>query len=240
MTAALRRHFDTSDELCAYVREVSGPTVIVSFSRGKDAIAALAQVRRFFDRVVLFHLDQVPGGLRIENEDIARWEQSTGTKVYRYTHPGTVRMLRGLVYQPPGRWEQIEAMGLPSGYDYEAIEADVRRRAGCPDAFVASGVRQSDSLVRRANISRFGSLNPARRSFFPVFDWKIDEVESSIREMREPLPIDYKLFARSLDGIDRRFMEPLREEFPDDYETILRWFPLADLDSHRTTLRSPR
>ena len=46
---------------------------------------------------------------------------------------------------------------------------------------------------------------------------------------RIKLPIDYQWFGRSFDGIDMRFLGPLREHSPKDYQTLLDWFPLADL-----------
>lgn len=237
---ALRRHFATGDELCAYVREVSGDTVLLSFSRGKDAIAALHQVRRFFGRIIPFHLDQLPEPLRLETEDLARWEDLLGVEVIRYVHPGTVRMLRNLVYQSPATWPTIRAMDLPASYTYEAIERHLRRRVGAPGAFIAVGSRAADSMVRRTNIKTNGSLTPARRMFFPVFDWDIADVERGVRELGLPLPDDYKMFGRTIEVPGADFMMPLREMYPDDYERVLKWFPLADLDIHRMTLRTGR
>lgn len=238
---AFERHHRDSDALCRYVREVSGDTVIVSFSRGKDAIAALHQCRRYWSRVVPFFLGVIPG-LRFEEEDLKRWEDVLGAEVYRYAHPSLFRMLRARVYQTPARDRLIDTLDLPSAnaYSYTTIEEDVRRRAGVPDAFIAIGTRSADSLARRTNMIRTGTLNPARRSFFAVFDWKADDVERAIRELGQPLPIDYRIFGRSFDGIDARFMLPMREHLPDDFARVLRWFPLADLDLHRRTLRQEK
>lgn len=235
--AAMRRHFDDGDSLCQYVKEETGDTVVLSFSRGKDSLAALCQLRKHFGRIVPFYFELIPGGLRIENEDIARWEDVLGCEVYRYLHPGVPKMLRECVYQPPGRWEDILAMDLPRAYSKAAIEADVRARAKCPEAFVAVGVRAADSLNRRSGITRSGALNPATQTFFPVFDWDIARVEREIRAYGQPLPADYRLFGRSLEGLDLRYTVPLREAYPDDYETLRAWFPLIDLDTFRTTAR---
>ena len=56
---------------------------------------------------------------------------------------------------------------------------------------------------------------------------------SSLRPRGLKLPIDYKWFGRSFDGIDYRFISKLRLHSPEDYERILEWFPLADLDIFR-------
>lgn len=47
------------------------------------------------------------------------------------------------------------------------------------------------------------------------------------------LPVDYKLFGRTFDGIDYRFLKPIKENFPRDYEKIITWFPLAELELFR-------
>lgn len=47
------------------------------------------------------------------------------------------------------------------------------------------------------------------------------------------LPPDYEWFGRSFDGLDHRFLAPLSEHAPADYQRVLRWFPLADLELAR-------
>ncbi len=44
------------------------------------------------------------------------------------------------------------------------------------------------------------------------------------------LPVDYEMFGRSFDGIDWRFVEPLRKHLPEDYERLRFWFPLVEMD----------
>lgn len=235
--AVFRRHFDTGEELCAYVREQTGPAVILKFSRGKDAQAAYHQLRRFFDRIVCVHLDALPEPLRLETEGIARWERFTGEKVLRYVQPAFVRKMQNYVYQPPGRWQSIQAAAFPSGYDYEAINDHARRAAGVPRAWAAVGSRAADSILRRRSIKMSGSLTPSQRKFLPVFDWNLDRVCAAVEELGVGLPVDYELFGRTFDGISCDYLGPLRERYPDDYERVLRWFPLARLGVERMATR---
>lgn len=226
-----QRHHKDADALCAYVRERTGPTCLLAFSRGKDAIAAAIQVRRYFERVVPYFLAVVPG-LRFEEDDLARWEDAFGCEVFRYPHPSFFRLLKENVYQPPGRWETVDELDLPEP-TFAQIEDHVRRRSGCPDAWCATGIRAADSMARRANFTKSGSLNPKTRKFHAVFDWTIARLETEIRAFGQPLPIDYRIFGRSFDGIDARFTGPMREHLPEDYARLLKLFPLADLDLHR-------
>jgi hypothetical protein len=41
------------------------------------------------------------------------------------------------------------------------------------------------------------------------------------------------MFGRSFDGLDLRFLVPLKKHRPKDYAKVLEWFPLADLEVFR-------
>lgn len=53
----------------------------------------------------------------------------------------------------------------------------------------------------------------------------------SVASVRKIFPI--RRVGRSFDGIDYRFLKPIRDHMPADYERILEWFLLADLDIAR-------
>jgi hypothetical protein len=58
----------------------------------------------------------------------------------------------------------------------------------------------------------------------------------AISEAGVDLPPDYALFNRSFDGLDVRILREIKRAYPADYATILRWFPLADLELARAAL----
>ncbi len=60
-----------------------------------------------------------------------------------------------------------------------------------------------------------------------------DELIALLQKHDCKLPVDYKLFGRSFDGIDYRFMVPLKEHYSDDYQKLLDFFPLAELEIMR-------
>ena len=57
-----------------------------------------------------------------------------------------------------------------------------------------------------------------------------------INENNCKVPIDYKIFGRSFDGLVYRFMLPLKKYFPNDYAKIKEYFPLIDLEIERSKL----
>lgn len=222
-----------------------GRPVLVAFSGGKDAIAAELALQDAGIETVLAHLFYIPGRtpgrtLDFVEHGLTDLEQKLGKPIHRYPHPSFYRWLNHFVFQPPERCEVIEAARLPIP-DYATMWTFIREDLGlAPDTWVADGVRASDSIVRRASFTRHGVMKPKDRKVSPVADWLKGEVLDRIAAANINLPVDYELFGRSFDGIDLRFLKPISERFPDDFDRILDWFPLADLELFRANMETNR
>lgn len=216
----------------------AGKPVLVAFSTGKDALACEAALREAGVETKLAYLYYIPG-LQFVEETLAQQEDMLGKPIARYPHPSLWRWLNALVFQPPERCAIIEAAKMPN-IDYDTMWDLIRDDMGLPhDTLVADGVRAADSIVRRASFVRHGVLKPAKRKVSPIADWVKAEVMDCLRRHRLTLPRDYEWFDRSFDGIDYRFLEPISRHAPDDYQRILEWFPLAELELFRTNLTGP-
>lgn len=230
----------SSAELRERMVGLTGGTTLLAFSCGKDAIAAWLAIRPMFKRIVPVHYELVPG-LDFVQRSLAYYEDFFGCKIIRRMHPSFIRMLRNCVFQPPERWRAIEEACLPGdkAYSHEAILDDVKAELGLdPNTFVATGVRAADSPYRRMASDKHGAVNWKRLSWWPVYDWKLANVDESLQTAGVKLPVDYLLWGRSFDGIDHRFLAPMKERLPEDYARVLEWFPLADLELFRRTLRT--
>jgi hypothetical protein len=95
--------------------------------------------------------------------------------------------------------------------------------------YVATGIRAADSPNRRAAINTYGPINEKRKTFYPVWDLNKDGVIKMLQDAKIKLPVDYELFGRTLDGLDYRFIKPIKDNLPDDYQVLKEWFPLLDL-----------
>ncbi len=218
----------------------------MSFSLGKDAIATALALSDAGIETHLVYLYAIPG-LGFVDDTIDRLQDAWGITIHQYPHPSLWRMLNSLVYQPPERCSIIEAAQMPT-LDYDATWRIIKDDLGFPQrTWVADGVRAADSIQRRASLTRHGVMKATSRKVSPIHDWLIDEVMGRIREADLPLPwtdpkrgvrlpIDYAWFGRSFDGVDERFIRPLRGHAPEDYQRVLDWFPLADLDIMRTDI----
>lgn len=207
--------------------------ILVAMSLGKDAIATNLALREAGIETHLAYMYYIPGAegrttLQFIENTIHQLEDAFGQRIHCYPHPSLYRWLNNLVYQPPERIAVIEAAQLPV-LDYPQLWQLIRADLGLPDdTWVADGVRAADSIVRRASFTRHGAMKAGSRKVSPIYDWQKHEVMDAITQAGIPLPVDYEWFGRSFDGIDRRFLEPLRNHAPEDYQRVLDWFPLAD------------
>lgn len=228
-----RLEYQNSDELCRKMANECD-TVILSFSTGKDSIAAWLQLRKYFKKIVPYYCYLIPDISFVE-ESLRYYEDFFGQHIYRLPHNALPRMLRALVFQPPEHVTKIETLDLPGDeYDATMIGEIIRTSEHLPsDAFVGTGVRTADSPIRKIAIQKNGAVNFSQKKFHPVYDWKKKDILQAIDDVGVRLPIDYELFGRTFDGIDYRFLKPIKERFPNDYQRILDWFPLADLELFR-------
>jgi hypothetical protein len=137
------------------------------------------------------------------------------------------------MWQPPERVRVIGRMGLaePAFPDMWRM---VREDQGLADGVMTGvGVRSADSILRRNSILKHGPINHRKGEFFPVFDWNKARLLQELRDSGVRLPVDYQWFGRSFDGLDARFLSPLKNHAPEDYARVLEWVPMADIDIFR-------
>lgn len=218
----------TSEEVRRTLKAEDRP-VLVSFSMGKDAIAAALALQDDDIPIRLVYLYLVPG-LKFVEAERHRLEDELHQHIHAYPHPSLFRWLNNFTFQPPERCALIEAAQFPAT-TYDQTWQYIKEDLDLPqDTWQADGVRAADSIVRRASFTKHGVMKHSNHKVSPIHDWLKGEVMDRIDSHGIALPIDYEWFGRSFDGLDYRFLAPLRDNAPDDYQRILDWFPLADLE----------
>ncbi len=231
MADAKRIAQPSGDEVIRLIREETD-TITLAFSCGKDSIGAWLALRPHFERIVPIYMYLVPD-LEFVERSLVYYEEFFSTPIIRVPHPSLYRMLRNLVFQAPENCAIIEACDF-NGIDYVDIVDLIREDEHLPaSSYHATGVRAADSPIRRGAVTRFGPINRKTRTFWPIWDWHKARLVQVLRDSNVKLPVDYKIFGRSFDGIDYRFLIKIREHFPRDYERILDLYPLADLEIFR-------
>lgn len=220
-----------SSTLLTWVKQNLGNRQLLAFSRGKDSIAAWLHMREYFDEIVPLFWYLVPD-LEFELESLDYFERFFGCKIHRLPNPKLNRMLNAFVFQPPERCAVIEAADLPE-FDRESTWDDLCEELGIPVIPNATGVRATDSPMRRMSYNKYGLWRPQSRTYMPVGDWNKARTMDIIDRAGIRLPDDYLMFKRSFDGIDYRFTSKVKTHRPRDYQKILEWFPLLEADVFR-------
>ena len=207
---------------------------LLAFSCGKDSIASWLAIRDKFENIVPFYMYLIPGNLSFIEESLQYYEDFFDTRIVRMPHDSLYRMLNNHVFQPPerqtiiqlldlqepNREETATAVAYDNGLDHETV-------------YTAIGVRQNDSIQRRLSIQKHGAINHNMRHYYPIFDWSKQKLIDEIKKAKVKLPVDYNLFGRSFDGLDLRFIYQIKKHYPADYQKILEWFPLVEVEIYR-------
>jgi len=224
--------YKTSEELCEKMAERLNGVCLLRFSCGKDAIASYIQLRKYFHKIVpIYHY--LHPDLDFINKSLSYYEEVMGTKIIRVPNQMLYKHLNSGLFQSKLSWAIIQKMQLPN-FDNDDVNGYVKDDLGLEDNVMAAiGVRASDSLNRWRSINKFGAVNENRKTFFPVYDWNIERLVKEIKDSGIKLPVDYKIWGKSFDGLDYRFIKPLKDHFPDDYEKLKQFFPLIDVELKR-------
>lgn len=217
----------TSAEVIQKLKAQNDP-IILCFSCGKDSLAtwiALEEAGIDFTPVYLWYVPH----LKFIEDELLYFESTLGKKIHTYPHPSFYRWINSLVAQAPERIRVIEAAKLPEP-SYEQLWELVRDDLNLPNAWLADGVRASDSIVRRASFVKHGVIKEHSHKVSPIADWLKGEVYSAIERRGIKLPIDYDIWGRSFDGLDYRFIAPMRDKLPEDFSLLKEWFPLIEAD----------
>ncbi|WP_433863175.1 hypothetical protein [Sphingobacterium thalpophilum] len=221
---------ETSEQLCERIAEIANGIAIVSFSMGKDSIAAYIQMKKYFDRIYPVFYYMVPD-LEFQNKSLEYYENEVfKERILRFPSPALYRQLAYFMYQHPNAVDFIHEKDIYiPHYDevFAAAKMDLDLDIG---TYTGVGVRMNDSLNRRFSIKKYGAVNEKRSQFYPVFDWSNDKLITEIRASGIKLPIDYRIWGRTFDGFHYKFLKPLKDHFPNDYEKCKTLYPFLDLE----------
>ncbi len=222
----------TGEQVIEQIRRETD-TITIAFSCGKDSIGAWLALRPHFTRIIPIYMYLIPD-LDFVEQSIRYYEVFFDCHIYQVPHPSLYRMLRGAVFQAPENLEFLDTIDIPAA-NYVGVATRVLGDLGIDPAknWHATGVRAVDSPIRHSAAKKWGAIRESTRTFWPIWDWKKAKLIDILRQSEVKLPIDYKIFGRSFDGIDYRFLKPIRDHFPADFGRILEFFPLAELELKR-------
>lgn len=209
--------------------------VLLAFSCGKDAIAAWLALKARGVEVVPYYYYLCPD-LEFIESSLKYYEEYFETPIMRVPSPSIYRLWRNCVYQPPERLPDLLASRMPKFNDHDLSQAVKRSSKISLDTWTALGVRAADSVNRRTNFVMSGAAPENKKKFYPVWDWLKARLQVELHRAKIKLPIDYWIFGRTFDGIDYRFIGPLKKHLPEDYERLKHYYPFIECEIKRAEM----
>lgn len=206
---------------------------------GKDSLCAWLNLRRYFNpkHIIPFHCASYPG-MKHVNETLDYYEKMMDTRILRLCgeelQMGTYR----LMYQTPeiltsGAYDDFEV----ADYSKLDILEYLRYEYNLPKAWCAVGMNIFDSIDRRIYLNKFQGKNPGNMTWYPCYTWPRKEILRAIRGSGLKLSGEYRWASRSLGGVPSATLNRIyREHYPEDYELMLSYFPLAEAKTVREAL----
>lgn len=192
-------------------------TVLVAFSGGKDSVVTLDLCCRYFKRVIPFFMYIVPG-LEFQEQLLDWYERRYGLEIVRLPHFEVSNFMRYGTFREYDF--SVPIISITDIYAYMRTTTD--------GTWIAAGERINDSIVRRAMIKHSGTVDRNRGRFYPVAYWTKRNVMDYIKTKKLKLGIDSKKLGFSFKSLDGHELSMVKQEFPNDYERILRMYPFAE------------
>jgi hypothetical protein len=230
---------EKSKVLCEQISQISLGVCFLGFSRGKDSIASWIYLKKFFKRIIPFHVASVPH-LKFVDESLEYYEDFFKTKIHRFMDGSVLKSLWNLQYQPPGSDEEIDRLNLIE-FDKHFIVDHMRNKFDIPYAWVAFGINASDSIDRRIYVNKYEGRIDSNKSFYPCYDWKKSLIMDQILRSGVKLPKDYLLANRTLAEVPRyRHLMRMKNVLPDDFDRIKLMFPMIEAEISRNEFRQEK
>lgn len=196
-------------------------TCIVGFSGGKDSIVTLDLCARYFKRIHVFFMYQVPG-LSFQEAQLRWYEERYGIEIERIPHFMLSEAFRYGIYRKHDL--SVPIVKITDIYKY--------LREVNKTYWIAAGERIADSIVRRAMIKNSGSIDEKRGRFYPVAHWNKQEIMRYIEHRKLKLTPEMRVLGNSF-AFDPRQFPKLKIHYPEDYAKIVDWFPFVEAMSQR-------
>lgn len=217
--------YSNSDELCRMMAK-KNDTIMISFSMGKDSIASWLFAKKYFKKIIPVYFYGIPN-LSFIKRQVEYFENYFDTHIIQLPHPTLVDQLNYGLFMGINEIRIINRLNFPD-VKYDSFFDLLREKYG--EMYVAIGNRACDNVQRYTSFITHGVVNEKRRTFWPVFDFTDSDVYDIIKESNVKLPIDYKLFGKTFDGLQERFLLEVKREFPEDFERIKEIFPFVELE----------
>ena len=209
--------------------------LFLSFSRGKDSIAAFLECYEsgIFRNYKMFLYYLCPG-LSFVDEYVNYFEKRFGFKIIQYPSTTFLDLLEsGCLQTPIGVAQNQKMIDENKGffsYKRDKLTDLAREDFKLSSTFLcANGIKASDSPLRSTALKKKEGLNTNNYKWYPIWNYSNQEIAEIIVRHDVKLPKDYEYWGLTIDGFDYRFVKYIKENLPSDWKVLQEYFPKIDL-----------
>jgi 3'-phosphoadenosine 5'-phosphosulfate sulfotransferase (PAPS reductase)/FAD synthetase len=195
--------------------------VILFYSAGKDSITLLDLAAKKFDHVTCAFMYFVKGLEHIEK--YFEWSKKRYPNVdfIQLPHYGMATIYKQGLYCTPNT-------NITRQTNLDDIDRMARKKAGID--FTLYGWKQADSLNRRLALRQYEmeAINMKTRKGYPLSHWKKGDVLAYLKLNKLPQPVMYGTKNSGGIGFNADCLVWMRKHYPQDLQTFLTKFPLAE------------
>lgn len=225
---------EATDSLCKEISQKSHRVCFLMMSHGKDSLCAWLQLLKYFDRIIPFHCCCIPH-LGFVDEYLNYLETAFNSKILRMVGEDLrMALVRNFYQDRPWECDEIAEKIPDEDYTKLDILEYLRMKFNLPRAWCAVGISQNDSIDRLIYCRKNGGKNKTNRTFYPCFDWPKEELINAIWNSGIAVAPEYKYTKRSISSLpSATYNKVLMKHFPDDWEIVKKWYPLAEAKNIR-------
>ncbi len=204
------------------IKQAGIDEVIVAYSAGKDSLAVLELCVEHFRKVIPYFMYVIPG-LGFQEQHLHYVEERYSLKIMRVPDWRLAGLLRNAIARHP----TPNATQSPK-IKWRDVEQYVRQKTGLH--WIASGERCIDSLQRRGMIVASNGICPARGHFYPVGWWRTQDICSFLSQRGVLLSSEYRVMSdgHNFGGVSPQQLYDVKKAYPEDFEKIVKLFPMAE------------
>lgn len=219
------------------VPKIKDKVNILHFSTGADSVASYLRLREWGIKPILIYDYFLPHIPMVDNY-IDYFEKKFDVKVYRLPSKLYCQHIDNALYQLPikarekfrNEITEFELWKMDSNKRRKQILKSLNMK---PENVVFhKGIRYTDGQWRYITIKKNGVYHKDG-SFYSIASFKVSDIQDILDRYDCKLPIEYKLWGISLEAPRSWNIGLIRENCPQSYEYICKYFPMMKLLEHR-------
>lgn len=218
---------------------------VLSFSGGKDCIAAWCCMQDAGMEVIPLHFQNYAGKIPCIENTLAFYEKFFGRKIHRTYHASVYNACQQMLYKDPqafrAAWE-AGCLSMPkAAADLDRITEEWQAENGEASTLVTVGIKRVDSPNRAKLLMKRGQLQLEKNGYrrgFPMAGMLNRHVVDILNKYKCPLPSYYKETGESIDVLSPKSLAWMKKHDLPSYYAVLQELPLAELLNFRMTLQA--